>query len=204
MKKIIYILSITTLIILVLFVLNKMQQQKKVFDDILSRNINEYKLLESYSSILKDRIVSSYKYGCNITYMTPDSLLDANDNRKVHLKDLSSNYKLVFYFSEMHCQTCVNEELKILKKSVSENNIIYLASYNSLRNLNAFKRINSLRAKVYNIQRPILNNVFEVNVPFFAVINKDGALLDVFIPSKHIPDLTKSYLDIINEKFKIQ
>jgi len=71
------------------------------------------------------------------------------------LSDLvSQKPKLILRYSELQCDMCIDHSLVYLKRiadSIGRKNILILASYNSMRDLAIFKRINSIDLPVFQI-----------------------------------------------------
>jgi hypothetical protein len=110
---------------------------------------------------------------------------------------LGADTKLVFRFSELSCNTCVDREVGNLKKmaaQVGADKIVVLASYRNLRDLVVFKRINQLDFQVYNAA----DKAFPADAAggtFVFLANQVHRGFAPFIPSKEIDDLSPVYYD---------
>ena len=85
-----------------------------------------------------------------------DELGNNHDLNKI----LGATSKLVFRFSEFSCNTCIDREIANLKQvasNIGKENIIILATYNSIRDLAVFKRINHLDLPIYNIPQNVFS-----------------------------------------------
>ena len=65
--------------------------------------------------------------------------LTSEEGQQVRLKSLlSGTYTLVLYYSELHCSSCVEKQIKLLGKAVEtigSKNILISASYTNIREL---------------------------------------------------------------------
>lgn len=135
-----------------------------------------------------------------------DSMLQlkTEKNKDILMKELVGEHsKLVFRYSQLHCNVCVDQEVKFLKDLIDEigdENILILAHYDSFRNLSLFKRTNQVSTKVFNI-KDIKLPIEEYNIPYYFVVNKDLHISDVMIPTKYLPERTQSYLEFVKEKY---
>jgi hypothetical protein len=113
-------------------------------------------------------------------------------------------YTLVYRFSEFHCASCVNAELKFFKsvKSViGEENMLIFGAYTNNR---IFKRT----LKAYDVSNYKAYNVRELKVfaeefgyPYFFLIDRNSVVSNTFIPDKGTPEITKEYLAMIQQRF---
>lgn len=133
-------------------------------------------------------------------------VIDENKN-KIQLKEmLSKQPKLVFRYSELNCQQCVDtvfKRLKQLAEEVGKEKILILSSYSNHRDLLLFKRINQIDLEVYNLNETKLDiSVEEVNIPYMFLLDNDFRAKFVFIPEKTMPQLTDNYLLLIKNKMR--
>ena len=81
--------------------------------------------------------------------------LTSEEGQRVRLKSLlSGTYTLVLYYSELHCSSCVEKQIKLLNKAaetICNKNIFISASYNNTRELLLFKRMNQITLPIYNL-----------------------------------------------------
>jgi len=121
---------------------------------------------------------------------------------KVFFSDLVKDRSvLVFRFSELNCEICVEEEikrLKVLSKSI-KNRLLFVTSYSFERYLYTFKRINNFKLPIYNIvPNKIKIPVEELNIPYYFVLDSALNIHDIFVPEKTEPENTEKYFkDII-------
>lgn len=119
------------------------------------------------------------------------------------LNNKLTSKKLIFRYSELHCDECVDQQIESLKKykeRIGNENILILADYANINNLILFKRLNSIEIPVYRLSKKMNLKLEEKDVPYFFVIDSSFTARDFFIPIKEIDGYTDNYLNIISEK----
>lgn len=202
----IIILSISTSIMLILSLCYyniQLRNTIKLSVDLL-KNSNSKQLNDSLQNrfILNNLVQNLENSGALLDNITIEDF----NNKTYQLKELiNERSKLIFMFSELNCQTCIDMQLpniEQLSKDIGAENIILLASYSNKRDLFQFARINRIKLEIYNfdkndIQIPIIDS----NVPFFFIINSNLTSNCFFIPEKSLPKHTISYLNIVKHRF---
>jgi len=162
--------------------------------------------LKNKEDLIKTLLIQSKLiHETNGTEISPGLNLYTEDGESISLKKVIGDCpKLVFRYSEIHCQNCVDNEIKRLKefiKELDDANILIFASYDSFRNLGSFKRINQIKSHIYNLKNLGID-IERSNIPYYFVLDYTMKVKDVFIPDKYLPESTNIYLDIIKEKYK--
>lgn len=119
------------------------------------------------------------------------------------LNKMLKSKKIVFRYSELHCDACVDVQIKSLKKykeKIGSTNILILADYDNIKNLILFKRLNSIKLPVYKLSEKLNIELEKQNVPYFFVLDTNFVAKDFFIPIKEIENYTDNYLEIISKK----
>jgi len=113
--------------------------------------------------------------------------------------------KLVFRYSELNCMQCVDQEvanIKSLAQEIGKEHIIIAATYDSIRDLFLFKRINNLEFPVYKLpDEGFRLPLDQANVPFLFMIDEEFQSKLVFVPEKNLPSMSEQYYDIIKSRF---
>jgi hypothetical protein len=135
--------------------------------------------------------------GCQLNFnkISPDSLEFLTKNWETP--------KLVFFHSELNCNSCVEENIYLLNNfgnTIGNEHILFLTSYKNKRDLTLFRRINKIKSHIYNVSSIGLP-IEELNYPFCFVINKEGKAECVFIPIKEDSLYFKRYLEMIKNKY---
>ncbi len=163
-----------------------------------SINIELNEIIEQYSIVenkTNDKIIRNFP----IINEKGETLL---------LSSLLTSNKLIYRFSELHCDSCIIKEFENLRKCIATEglkNIIILCYYQNPRNLNIFKRINRLQDfEIYNL---VDNNIGELElensgVPYFFVLNKEFKISNTFIPLKEANQRTDDYLKRVSTLLK--
>jgi len=124
------------------------------------------------------------------------------DNNKINLLEEIKNKTLVFHYNDfLHCNTCVNATLKIIKsyKKINNTNIIILIKFASQFDFSTFRRLNKLKGyKVYSMKNENLKIPIEsLDLPFFFTIDKYGNTQNYKAVIKQLPFITHNYLESI-------
>ncbi|MCK7540813.1 MAG: hypothetical protein MZV63_62955 [Marinilabiliales bacterium] len=112
------------------------------------------------------------------------------------LAALISGKPLLFLrYSSLNCNLCVDHSLNYLKSladSIGHENIVILASYNTMRELALFKRVNQIRFSVYRIADNSLGiPADKYSFPYLFITNKSLTVTNLHIPDKDVPQLDK-------------
>jgi len=118
-------------------------------------------------------------------------------------KAMKGGTKLLFYHSEVNCNSCVEliiKELENFRDSIGVNNILYLSEYKRNRDMLIFKRINQIESELFNISS--LNiPIYKMNEPFLFIVDPEGKIRCVFMPNKEDIKNIKLYLSIVRLKY---
>ena len=123
------------------------------------------------------------------------------------LAALVSGKPLLFLrYSQLNCNLCVDHSLNYLKTiadSIGSDNIVILASYNTMRELALFKRVNQIRFPVYRIEDNSLGiPADKYSFPFLFITNKSLTATHLHIPDKDVPQLDRILLSVITRRFR--
>lgn len=192
-KKIIFAYSLISILLIVnIYEVSQIKQHRKANKELSEKLRFNNELIELHKKNIVMQIEAegiALNFGKitsenNIDLITLESFLKKSDNI------------LVIRYSQMNCQTCVDDQLKVLKQILPENileNIVLLAKYNSTKNMYQFKRLNQIKAPIFKLDEDI-TPIDNLNIPYFFCVNKEGIIGKVFIPSKVNPEFTKEYL----------
>lgn len=158
---------------------------KRAANDELHLIIDQYSIIEKKTNdkTLKDFLIISEE---------KDTLL---------LSSLLTHPKLIYRFSELHCDSCILHEFKNLRKYITAkklklNDVIIICYYENVRNLKIFKRINKLQDfQIYNLKNNNLNllEIEKAQTPYFFMINSQLRISNTFIPIKKDNKRTDNY-----------
>jgi len=130
-------------------------------------------------------------------------ILTTENNKKIRLASIINKPTLVLRYSEFVCQSCVDNQIELLKKfgeETGEQNVLIISTYDEIRNLIIFKRANQLNMDIYNIEKLKIPLDSE-NIPYYFVIDESFTIKHVFIPNNGIVSLTEKYLDFIWNRY---
>lgn len=180
----------------------KSQPEDKTFvnNNAKSTDQNDKDLLHTYRINLISGIKSNgidlkgteLKGGNGKTGLIGDSLRNRN------------TYTLVYRFTEFHCASCVNAELKFFKSTESvigkENMLIFGAYTNNRIFKRTLKAYDVSNYKAYNV-RELKVFAEELGYPYFFIIDNNSVVSNTFVPDKGTPEITKEYLAMIQQRF---
>lgn len=119
------------------------------------------------------------------------------------MSDIITGTKLVLRYSELNCNTCIDEQINNLNK-ISQNlgieNIILLTSYEHYTYMQKFKKVNKIKFAIYKIQDELEKDLEDIGLPYYFVLNNSNFRINnTYIGMKEIPELTTTYLKHIKD-----
>jgi len=195
MKNTSVIIIITLMACLVYSIVVSKSNQKS-FDKIITHISNSLDLEKKHSLIRDNFLLLELKY--NDSKISEGLNLADEKGKKYKIKEKLSTKKLIFRYSELQCNLCVEKQIIYLKKykdKIGIDNILILADYSNLRNLIIFKRVNSLDIPVYNLSKKMSLELEKKDLPYFFVVDNSLIAKDYFIPIKEIKNYTDNYLN---------
>ena len=199
-EKTFYILIIVALLAINGFTLVRFYKIKQQSNVLLNQESNKSDELNSYKINFAVNILNSNYHLDNV--IIKDSL-----NNILSLKELFKDKQeqlLVCRFSQMHCESCVNSSIQILRNridSIGTNKVVFLGNH---RNNKIFNRVIPLYKiqdmRVYNC--PAINiPVEKLGYPYYFILDKNLQISNVFVPDKAKPNITNKYLENICKRF---
>lgn len=128
-----------------------------------------------------------------------DLILNTTDSNAIK-QLLRTGPKLFFNFSEMNCETCVDEQIRLLKKYtevIGSENIIFLGSYSEQRKFEIFLKSRHLHFPAYSISEHAKNNTLRIanaNLPYYFIADHTLRVHNAFLPIREEPQLTETFL----------
>jgi hypothetical protein len=130
---------------------------------------------------------------------------DYNGDKNKLISFIGNHSKLVFWFPNFGCQSCLDEELFFLKdalKKISDNDIVVISKFDNLKGLKLFKISNDFKCKCLNTQQDSLGASFEkMNRPCIFLLDSTMKVNCFFIPKRNYPELTMYYYKTIIQRF---
>jgi hypothetical protein len=171
---------------------NNQKETNKIIESISKSLDVEKKLAQTRDYYLNLEL----KYN-NIKIDETLKLVDEK-GRTFTIKEMLTRKKIVFRYSELQCNVCVENQITSLKKykdKIGVDNILILADYTNFRNLILFKRLNALDIAVYSLSKKMNIELEEENFPYFFIVDNSLVAKDYFIPIKEIKNYTDNYLN---------
>jgi hypothetical protein len=196
------ILVIVSLLAINAFILIRFYRFRQLHVEYITqyRNISEKDELHSYKVNFTTNILNSNLQLDSV--MVKDSL-----NEIFPLEELFKGEKrqmLVCRFSTMHCESCVEFSIQMLRrqiKFIGIENVLFLGNYPNNRVFNKTKplygihNLNVYNAAEFNIPAE------ELGYPYYFVLDSSLHISNVFVPDKATPNITDKYLESIRKTF---
>lgn len=207
MKKSTFLLTLAPAVliclnIVLLYTISIERNENWRYKLLLQTSNDSIKLFETQNDDLLQSIslMFDYQYGSidkNIFF------LDENNN-KISIKQvIRERPMLVFKYSTLSCNVCINEQISLLKKTSKEigsENILILADYNSPRDLSRFLRMNQIDFRVLN-QGGIELTTIDKRMPYYFILDVSLSLKNLYIPIQGDTSLTQHYFNKISERY---
>ncbi|MDP3446417.1 MAG: hypothetical protein Q8T08_26465, partial [Ignavibacteria bacterium] len=113
--------------------------------------------------------------------------------------------KLVFRYSELNCNICVDSQMDFIKEFLNKygyDNFIMISSYKYKKNILLFKMLNNINNEIYNVE--VLDSSLDrLNIPYYFILDEICQPIMFHFPDKIFPEDTKEYFKSIeNQYFK--
>jgi hypothetical protein len=134
-----------------------------------------------------------------------DMQMEVSDvsGRTSALSEMITKDVLVCYFSELHCNLCIDTELNNLSKMTDAGNMPVIILLHAM-NERAFRKFaveKKTTCPIYKTgERPV--PLADLERPCYFILTKaSGRMISVFIPQKENIPVTESYLKQVREKY---
>lgn len=207
MKKSIPILVLALILVIIIdfSLLYKIESDKK-----------KYWKIEDSTRYFSDSLLqeSTFRKVWELTipliYEFQSSKIDQNiffldeEEKKIPLSQIDLRTpKLVFKYSSLNCNTCVDEQIRLFKeisKKIGSENTLIITDYNTPRELTQFLRMNQIDNQILNLRSAKLTEI-DNSLPYFFVLDTTYCLKELFVPLRDFPNSTLIYLNQIMKKY---
>jgi peroxiredoxin len=159
---------------------------------------------DSFAKVLVDNMsfLRPFELQSEEYTLSPETVIRDEDGQLLSFNDIFGNdeYVLVFRFSEMHCDICINQHFMMFKELSSKinlNKLVLLSSYSNTKKIKILKHTHKLDFRIFNIMDDIGIPMEKVNNPYFFVVNKNLECHRFFTAIKENPELTISCVKAI-------
>ncbi|MBO7598763.1 MAG: hypothetical protein J6T70_17130 [Bacteroidales bacterium] len=128
-------------------------------------------------------------------------IVNTHKQKEVIDSVLRKNPILVIRYSSLSCHTCIDSvvnKARLLSQTLGRENICIFANYHSDSDFKVFWRTNNNYFRIYSVVSAI-KRIDKFNTPYMFVLNNDKTISHLFIPHKEIPEMTKWYLDVVQQ-----
>ncbi len=203
MKKNIIIIIVVLLVVNVFTLISYYKYRQQSIASIkylANESVTEKDELYTHKVNFRAAILNS-NIKLNEEIMVRDSL-----NSHIFLHDVFMNTRqpiVVCRFSETNCASCIKFSINMLRewiKTVKVGNVLFLATYRNNKILNKEKQLYNIRDfNVFNISDFYIP-AEEEGYPYYFVLDSTLNISNLFFPDKATPEVTKKYLDLIQER----
>ena len=153
-------------------------------------------LILSLLYIKYDNVKHSLSVSKNIEINTFCILTDVK-NHNIYLKEFKG--KLIFYFSQYNCMSCVYNQIQAIRhseKHFGTSDMIIITDYSTIKDLQIFKNANNPKFKIFRTtDRLFKKKKIELNIPIFFSFNEKLNTENVFICHDISGKLTIDFLE---------
>jgi hypothetical protein len=117
------------------------------------------------------------------------------------IKQIINKHTLIFRYSVLNCNACVDSQIQILSEFLNEtgldvSKICFFAYYEDLHDLVSTYRAMKYKFPFYIVQGNNLNFPIEKqNIPYYFETDTSLRIKNVFIPKRELPKLTRQYFE---------
>lgn len=135
-------------------------------------------------------------------------ILRDTNNHKISFDSLLSNKDklLVLRFFETTCEDCQLQEMKLMEELKIREDIIVIASFDSFRDFSLYMKAYDINLRVYHFGESeiMLKDVDKkVNQVFSFITDNTYQINNVHIGSASLPEISKTYYQIVEESFNV-
>jgi hypothetical protein len=159
---------------------------------------------DSYAKVLVDNMsfLRPFELQSERYILSPETVIRDEDGQLLSFNDIfgDDEFVLVFRFSEMHCDICINQHFMMfneLSTKINLNKLVLLSSYSNTKKIKILKHAHKLDFRIFNIMNDISIPMEKINNPYFFVVNKNLECYRFFTAIKENPELTISCVKAI-------
>lgn len=174
--------------------------------NIRNQNISLIELNKYY----EDRL-NIIQLNLSLTFELQSSKIDKNtvffDENEKEIKIaqiVSRGPYLIFKYSNLNCEVCVDEQISLLKYAkelIGVTKILIITNYSSYGELSRFQRLNQLDDfKILNLKNNELTSV-DKSFPYYFILDESYSLKQLYVPIRGDSLITKEYFNNSLKKY---
>ncbi|MFT6215820.1 MAG: hypothetical protein ACJAS3_002220 [Roseivirga sp.] len=160
------------------------------------RSTREDNYLEQiyYDKLNNISITDSISYVFQLDSLSLNGKLkNIKSSEELTLKDLKFTDKIFLYISDIHCATCVDQEIEMIKKIYNSEDIVIICNYKSQRDLKLYMYLHKFDFPTYLMQSKLSSFMESFTSPVYFKLNSEGKPTNVFFASISAPNRSKQY-----------
>ena len=196
-KQALWLLSLLNIILLILLIYSRFfWSATGINKESYNRAVSSLKFLYN-----NQKILSNYQVFTEGSELNHDLELSDENGDSIQLGSIITGFSLVFRYTELNCQSCVDLLLTTLRADSSFNkiNTLLLTYYKEPSYLYQFKRMNRLQYPVFSIKNTGLPPD-TLNVPYLFLLDQSLKVSNVFIPEEGDTASIKQYLSFASQE----
>jgi len=205
-----FILYLSIFLLSLNIVLSFFLTSKNAVISVLNKKIYECDAKMNYVSFKNEhyaKIIGWLQHLEQIKFSPYQKLIKENGDSIVLSNLVGEKPKLIFRYSELNCNVCVDAQLALIKTFIEkygEENLIMISSYKFRKTVYQFKILNNIRNEIFNVD--FLNqSIDNLNTPYYFILDNTYIPKMMFIPEKAFPEDTEEYFKKIqNMYFKLK
>jgi len=199
-ERIFFVLLIIFIALNITLVINSLKI-KKFYHSCRQELTSAVESIDINEHILINRELNTIK-NIGLQINTKQMVSDEKGSKRSIVGLLNDSPKIIFRYSELNCQLCIEDEIQILKKyidAIGFDNILFFSTYNTTRDLFLFKRMNQLQDfEIYNLKEEKLNiPVDSLNIPYVFVVDSFGNVFMLHIPERTKPEYSEQFYKVV-------
>ncbi len=175
------------LLIVLLLTVTLLSCNQSRYDQVYS----EQKYNESLNRMSQ---TDSLSYVFQNEYLSLDSkVIDVFSKDEWIIRDLIIPDRIFLYISDIQCNTCIDQELDMIKKFYKSGEIILLCKYQSERDLKLYLKLNKFEYPSYFIKSEVSSLMERFTSPVYFRLSSEAKPTSVFFASISTPDKSIQY-----------
>lgn len=195
MKHFVWIVSFVLVVVLCAIYSFRLQKQLNVANESILRYGQESVLMHnSVQNIINCRKMEAQSEGLRLS---PDVIVTNTKGDISPLVDIITTPTLVYRFTEMHCNSCIEHGLRLLKETCSSTKlpVMVLCRYESIRLVRAVSNSYGIEFPIYNISERLSFPLDDMSTSYFFIIDENLKCHGFQSFIKEVPIITETYLN---------
>ena len=160
------------------------------------RSIGDDNYLEQiyYDKLNNISVTDSISYVFQLDSLSLNGKLkNIKSSKELTLRDLKFTDKIFLYISDIHCATCVDQEIEMIKKFYNAEDIVVICNYKSQRDLKVYMHLRKFDFPSYLMQSKLSSFMESFTSPVYFKLSSERKPTNVFFASISAPNKSQQY-----------